>query len=97
MIYLTFAAVLLALKSLQDKIRQLESDRSNAERNLRTLTHETAQAREASRALGRDRPTHLDRSPRWREPVVENASDRDIDKENRGSFGDNHRYSFLQF
>ena len=71
-------AVLLALKSLQDKIRQLECDRSNAEKNLKTLTKETAKAREASKALGRDR------SPRWRQPVV--VLDSEIDKENKGLY-----------
>ena len=40
----TFAstAVMSALKGLQDKIRQLELERSNAEDNLRTLATETS-------------------------------------------------------
>ena len=46
------SAVMSALKTLQDKIRQLEIERSQAESNLKTITAETSMAREASRRGG---------------------------------------------
>ena len=72
-----------ALKTLQDKIRQLEIERSQAENNLRTIAHDTSLAREASRAAQEPSFTAAYRDLSAANVTVDDA---DINDQNRGKF-----------
>ena len=84
-------AVMSALKTLQDKIRHLELERTQAEHNLKTLTHETNKARRASRdasPVGTARTVSIDERPTFRDFSTSRSptyDEEDIDLENRGN------------
>ena len=79
-----FVAVMNALKGLQDKIRQLELERSQAENNLRNMTTETATFRDSLR--GAKHSERVEQNLTNVSTGVDDVSPGDLTQENTGVY-----------